>query len=516
MAGSLNKTLCLLLNSLLVGVILGVFATLATIAFVMNMHGRQALPFQQQSYVVLPDVAASPMHSVEFEKQNIFSDLRDAPTEVGVSISSDVPRADAKEEAVINRVGEAGGQPINPTIHPARQESHDEVASEHLSTPVEHPARQENHDEVADGVGKGDTQPIDPIIHTPTPEHSSNKEGIVFPQCDNTLANDPLAIQRLIPDHPGELTRLKNSCFQRTGGDKNVVFIWSHRRSGTHAAISLILENFENIDIIKTGHYVPDESFKGGCQNLRLWQTLGHQLYVFRDPLDTMVSLRSFARHLSMEVEDGGDFLWEDNDFPLRVSGSMDRAYVESLDSMNRLEFWKYHISSAATQPNTAFLSFQNIVEDPEYAVATLETLFGWKRRSTQKVRKPKNRRDSVYYRGGKSDGFNEFQEGDISEAWKVLQQPVNLDYVLKCENFPPATLPGTVSVKSALERIVRSSRDIAGYPADHFPSRSGMIDSHRLKRPTKKKPPTSSVSVKDPRFATQQYLDSARPPPPP
>jgi hypothetical protein len=243
-----------------------------------------------------------------------------------------------------------------------------------------------------------------------------------------------------------KLITMKNYCFAQqrpnsTQREKNVVFVLSHRRSGTHATVSLLQENFPGVTVIKGGHLILDQSVKNGCKQLQEMRAVGHLLYVFRNPMDVMVSLHAYIEFIRKNVKPSFYKTTNMSEFILDKT-SIFPPHRPFSANFTRLHHWKFHLFSWALQPQVAFISFENVTKNPEFAVNTIATLFGLKRKKGVATA-PKPGSHTVVFRGGKSSE----QEIDVAgrdAGYRNLRQPIvfNETLLTHCQPLDPSKLP--------------------------------------------------------------------------
>ena len=259
----------------------------------------------------------------------------------------------------------------------------------------------------------------------------------------------PSSLQEEFVFNPGRLITLKNHCYAKervntTKRGKTVVFVLSHRRSGTHATISLIRENFPEVTVIKTNHLLLDRSIHNGCNELQEMRAVGHLLYVVRDPMEVMVSMQAYVTFIRKKDASSLGNIYQEKilrwDEFLRERGSFSSNLTFTYN-LTRLQYWKCHVLSWSLQPDVVFLSFQNITKNPEFAVDTLARLFGLNRK-TDRVSAPKRGSHTVLFRGGISRE-DEIDAAGREAGYSILREHTWLNQTLShCQPLLPSKLP--------------------------------------------------------------------------
>ena len=75
-----------------------------------------------------------------------------------------------------------------------------------------------------------------------------------------------------------------------SGGGKLQVFVFSHRRSGTHLSMSFLQHNFPQAKVVKVGDHTPCDVYLG-CAGLDWYRKRGRVIYIYRE-----VRARNVAR----------------------------------------------------------------------------------------------------------------------------------------------------------------------------------------------------------------------------
>jgi len=192
----------------------------------------------------------------------------------------------------------------------------------------------------------------------------------------------------------------------------NIVFVISHRRSGTHFLIDAILNNFneyqgeflrlERLDlsnrkhmsikdfricldkgpnVIKTHNCKEYDSNFDDNNQIREFKKklLGNAklIYIYRDGRDVLVSLYYYMQTFSEEIRNVkfSDFIRMTNKF----------SCCSMVNSLNRIEYWKYHVESWIESPGIFPISFEMLKNDYNETIERIGEFLGIK--SNDKIR---------------------------------------------------------------------------------------------------------------------------------
>ncbi|MHA1230810.1 MAG: sulfotransferase domain-containing protein [Candidatus Helarchaeota archaeon] len=260
------------------------------------------------------------------------------------------------------------------------------------------------------------------------------------------------------------------------------VIVISHRRSGTHLLIDLIINNFPkyneyiNLDrlipchekyitlkefksiinkkpfVIKTHTHSNTKSFFQDCNNCDSFiNTLFNKsklIYVYRDGRDVLTSLYFFFNKLPKDLS-FSNFIRMDNEFEHNTYNG----------KMNRIEYWLYHLEGwFSSSRDILFITYNEIMNNYEEVINRIEKHICAKKSKFVDVRRSqkimiksrklnfylqqiykkfaklifKKKMTSVYFRKGQiGDYVNYFSKEDL-QYYKELTDPFFRKYNLK------------------------------------------------------------------------------------
>eukprot|EP00184_Porphyridium_aerugineum_P003780 CAMPEP_0184698874 /NCGR_PEP_ID=MMETSP0313-20130426/5329_1 /TAXON_ID=2792 /ORGANISM="Porphyridium aerugineum, Strain SAG 1380-2" /LENGTH=865 /DNA_ID=CAMNT_0027157869 /DNA_START=357 /DNA_END=2951 /DNA_ORIENTATION=+ len=207
---------------------------------------------------------------------------------------------------------------------------------------------------------------------------------------------------------------------------RQVFFVFSHRRSGTHATVEFLQEQFQTrAKIFKINDHSPADHYMG-CDALAWYRRYGRIIYVYRDPADTLVSMWHYLKNYafdSHQMVNLTDYIRERNLFSLGMCPSMEYKFQclrkpaakdSLLRKLNRVQYLRYHRESWARYPDVFLLNFKDLMSSPGAVLSKIEEFFGVERTNRGTVSRPKPSIKTVFYRGGASDASKEFSSEDL------------------------------------------------------------------------------------------------------
>ena len=113
---------------------------------------------------------------------------------------------------------------------------------------------------------------------------------------DHATTNDAAALKTWRSKECTQLlTEFQNKPVTERELRRKHVFVFSHRRSGTHLTINLIRFGFKNVVVWKTNHV--------SCSNCSLITSIqtcgGYVVHAYRNPLDVAISLHNYKKSFS-------------------------------------------------------------------------------------------------------------------------------------------------------------------------------------------------------------------------
>jgi hypothetical protein len=167
------------------------------------------------------------------------------------------------------------------------------------------------------------------------------------------------------------------------------IFLFSHRRSGTHMTINLLRYGFQNVTVWKTNH--------ASCSNCSLISMLqacgGTVVHVYRNPLDVAVSLHDYMKGFDPAAKN------------LTLDEFVQRSSVATK--------WNEYTRDCMSAPGVVQVEFELVRTNPKRAFALLQHLLGleghW-----QEPAVPHD--GAVSYKGGRINGWSALSDGTLRD----------------------------------------------------------------------------------------------------
>ena len=178
------------------------------------------------------------------------------------------------------------------------------------------------------------------------------------------------------------------------------VFIFSHRRSGTHFTVNLVRYSFENVRVWKMNH-----ASCGNCTLLRLLHENGGKIiHVSRDPKNVAVSHFSYAEHVRKLNNISTD--------------NFDMA--EFLRSTHFGEYWQLYTGTCFKLPHIFQLQYEQALSNISIAV---ESLSRFLKIPTKEKLDAVPATDAVQYNGGTSHWQEHFTNDTLRFLYDDIER---------------------------------------------------------------------------------------------